>query len=360
MKTSINSVESNMEKIIIAYENRDMINNHEHLLPMEKIKINFNDADVEVLVVIHDSPRVFFNGETEIKNFDFLVTAKDKSAYGGLHTAFHITRETKPEQMRSLYHKAVASGYKHLKLVKTWNSVAELRQDSSSYKVNNFIIKPIDGARGIGQVLFKDCANQNKATLFKRFNEFCRKLATVDGINFSHAHASDEISKALKKTFGDDVVWSGYEAKDSFFIEGLFKDPESGFFAQEFLENIALETRVITGKKNELHFFERQAREDRPFKQATGSGGSDYHQDPSHALRYCSEEVVDEFKKLFRSFGQCMSVDLFVTTDGKFGIFEYCNQYGTDVDDPEIHRKIHIDFLKEVCTTVMQNRLRNH
>lgn len=42
------------------------------------------------------------------------------------------------------------------------------------------------------------------------------------------------------------------------------------------------------------------------------------------------------------------SVDLvlFKTPIGtQYGVFEYCNQFGMDVDDPAIFKKLHSDFI---------------
>ena len=42
------------------------------------------------------------------------------------------------------------------------------------------------------------------------------------------------------------------------------------------------------------------------------------------------------------------SVDLvlFETPAGiQYGVFEYCNQFGMDVDDPAIFKKLHSDFI---------------
>jgi len=205
------------------------------------------------------------------------------------------------------------------------------------------VVKPTDGARGIGQIV----ADMDKIT-----------PAFLVGLLKS---ADDkEAFLANLVTLAPHVE---YHVGHGEIDEGLTSLVEQGWFVQQQVPNITEEYRLILDHLSNVAMSFKRKRDTLPLysdhnsfehKQATGVTHllEDAKPDGEYMLSVHHEEISMLLQELNIPLN---SVDLFVTDDGKWGIFEYCPQYGTEGIDQKIMEPFLRDQIERLLGVTTSN-----
>lgn len=195
------------------------------------------------------------------------------------------------------------------------------------------VVKPMDGARGVGQFL----VDLNFTTLF----QFQAQLSKYVGTEHT-----EERFKAFLDSFEGAVTYHSID--ENFPGEGLQGLKEQGAIIQSYIPNVISEYRVITDHSGDPCYYQRRNIRDKEsvYPQATGGGNLIYRGDSVTSPLPPAADLL--FKTLCRTaIGPMNSIDLFLTETG-WGIFEHCNQFGVTGIPAEISEKIHADFLADI------------
>jgi len=193
------------------------------------------------------------------------------------------------------------------------------------------VVKPIDGARGIGQIV-ADMDKVTPAALMVLIKGAAKKEDFLTSLESLKPHVEYHIGH------GD-------------IDEGLVALAEQGFFVQEQVSNVVAEYRLILDHESKIALTFKRKRDTLPLhqdsnnfdhKQATGVTW--FLDEAKPAGQYELSTVFNEVSTVLQELKIPLnSVDLFITADHKWGIFEYCPQYGTE----GIDQKIMAPFLRE-------------
>lgn len=197
------------------------------------------------------------------------------------------------------------------------------------------VVKPMDGARGVGQFL----VDLNLTTLFQFQLQLTKYLQT------DH---SEERFKAFLDGFEGTVTYHSIDEHHS--GEGLQCLKDQGAIVQSFIPNVTSEYRVITDHNGDPCYYQRRNIRDEKsvYPQATGGGNLIYRGDSVTSPLEDNPVAASMFKALCKTvIGPMNSIDLFLTDTG-WGIFEHCNQFGVTGIPAEISEKLHADFLSQV------------
>lgn len=227
--------------------------------------------------------------------------------------------------------------FKNFEQVKMWFN----RQASGwSHLINPerpVVVKPRDGARGIGQFLI----NPNKipmAVVIDNLDTFRR--GTITG---------EQLMAALAK-FDPDMAYS--TEAERYPGEGLEAISQQGYTIQSFVPDIKLEYRLLSDKDGHIAYCQRRGIRsgNDGFPQATGSSTDSIKgDDVCHIKDVLSPTDLEGLEEIVRNvIGPLSSIDLYITGDEKWGIFEYCNQWGMKGVPLKLAQKLHLDFLHEM------------
>lgn len=195
------------------------------------------------------------------------------------------------------------------------------------------VVKPTDGARGIGQFVV-DTDKVNLHQLNTKLDEYLK----ADDYNA-------EKFQAMLDKFEGHVTYHSVAENEPF--EGLKAMAAEGAVVQSFIPKIVAEYRVLTNVDGFPTYFQKRRVRDpaSTFPQATGGGDlidmdavvlNPLDDGPAQELfEYLCSEVI----------GPMNSIDLFVTDAGSWGIFEYCNQFGVTGIPSKIAEKLHLEFV---------------
>jgi hypothetical protein len=227
-------------------------------------------------------------------------------------------RETKFTQQLGMSELARKLDLKHFRHIRTFMTNAE--RPSSHFFGQDIggmiVIKPIDGARGIGQLIVNldEILPANVAHLLTLAKD--GKDAFLEYVNTCAPHVEYHI--------GHGEVEEGIGAL------------AEGYVVQEMVRNVENEYRIILTPESEPAFICARKRDSLPldananshdYRQATGVARFRHEMAILSTIDYPHlNEVLVLLKELQLPLN---SVDLFITTDGKWGIFEYCPQWGT-------------------------------
>lgn len=198
----------------------------------------------------------------------------------------------------NMYHNSQTNGSSHLQAID-----------------EPVVIKPLDGARGIGQFLVK----QPSYALLKIVDAIC---AMRQG-----RLKEEEVIESLDK-YSDGFTYATSGERQPH--EGMTALKIDGMCIQEFIPDISHEYRLITDADCKIVYCQNRkikvdAIED--FPQAIGSAGTIDDEVPIEKV--VKESAVEAIEYLAKNVvGPCSSIDMFVTKNGEWGFFEYCNQFG--------------------------------
>lgn len=220
--------------------------------------------------------------------------------------------------------------------------------DSSNTKTNNsvwgylpdgqYVLKPSDGARGVGQLVVNLGKGGIQIATMARLYDALKKMDASD-VYLNYQKWLDEVAK--------------YEPHVQYFKghgslqEGVSALHEQSLTIQRRVDNVAEEFRVLVNHDStELNWFKRRldntvgagVKNLFDYKQATGAvetADAVQHVDESVIFDLYGRTAINEIKKLCQNLKLGMnSLDVFFTTDGKWGIFEYSPQWGAVGMDP--------------------------
>lgn len=259
-------------------------------------------------------------------------------------------RDHKMLQQLRLSKAARALGLKNYVHVKTFEANNTVKDNSYWGEMPDgmYVIKPGDGARGMGHVVAKvGEGGVLPAALALLMNHA--------GNPSSFLEQSDKLAPHVEVHLGHADIAEGLSAMSS-----------QGAVVQRMVEDVEMEFRVITSFDcTETRWFKRQ-RDNVPlktdqnkfgYKQATGVALT-----PDGVIQMTPEEVVKIFPdalqvgKIAQQLGIGLnSMDVFVTKSGNWGIFEYCPQWGAVGMDPTMLRT----FMKQQVVAMLDQQEEN-
>lgn len=308
-------------------------------------------------VRFHDDPVVNIAGTKITSNFDLFIS--DDSIDARLHANM-----LDPAQVITLprYDK-MTQAIRLLRGFKAW--VADNKGARSDFKpldtwfvgpraTRNFplckhkvVIKPRDGARGIGQF-----------------------LVDLGFINLQHfiMNLRDYITSVREKrentcTFA--AFMAQWQGKVSYHVgtersqdEGLFALLDQGMVVQSLVSNVASEWRIITGHDGEPVYCQLRNIRDRDsaLPQATGAGDVV----DSESIRDWEKVFINDHQRQCFLYlckhviGPMNSLDLFMTESAHWGIFEYCNQFGVAGIPADIAYHMHHTFIHKAVQAYLK------
>jgi len=191
------------------------------------------------------------------------------------------------------------------------------------------VIKPTFAARGIGQLLLPE--HQDLETV---------KLA------IANRTTTEELLTAIPNS-----VFSTHGEH----IEGLrqLRQSSKELLIQEYIPNIECEMRLLVAKIDDKYRMLRRWRNiiESPFPQAgdTIPLNEETGEHPAWMEQYYKKhevEIVDFVKDLDPIFG---SVDIFFTSTGEWGCFEYQPEFSSEAFGIDEVRSLHMDFITSLA-----------
>lgn len=325
-----------MDRLI---NNFDVLGTHIHLT-----------NDIEVL--IHFDKRVNMRGTDVNFNFDIMISndKHDGVPYDRLlpsHRYVPLPRHDKFTQAALIARwSETLKDTAMFKPVPTWYVGTDASRNLPA-TTGRVVVKPLDGARGIGQFVV-DVDKVHLAHFQARLGDYiCGVITAEEGKKLS-------VAEFLERFQGAVTYHPGEENHDG---EGLDSLRTQGAVVQSVIENVVVEYRIITGADATPVYVQRRGIREQTsvFPQATGSG---YHLNPNDQCEledvFGTPGSLEAFLELCRVvIGPMNSVDLFIMEDGRWGVFEFCNQFGITGLPSQVAEKIHREFLLSVVNNYL-------
>lgn len=304
-------------------------------------------------VFFHNDPRMGADGDTIHFNFDYMITDGTINIDDGPNAESIVPpnmlvvnkRYNKFEQMSRLRNFATEQAKKgkfnidEFVVPGVWYN----RQPSGMSnlvipKDETVIVKPADGARGIGQFLLK--LDKIPFVVF---------IDTLDRYRTSKI-TEEQFWLALNKFPGCYVYSTAGEHREH---EGLVALKQQGYVVQSFVKDVCTEYRLLTDLDGKIAYCQVRGIRDKgqsEFPQATGSETNSIEGDDIVPIEeVLSKRTLKDLNAIASNVvGPLSSIDLFLTEDGRWGIFEYCNQFGIKGVPMETTYKLHYDFVERL------------
>lgn len=303
-------------------------------------------------VFFHENPKmsvvdgeVFFNFDFMIGNGQEKVGESDAVAVVPSDRLFINRRYNKIEQALRINQfvdtqaNKNKSSFSNFYKVRSW---AHRQPYGVSHLVpagGRVVVKPCDGARGIGQFLVD--TTKIPLIVFVEALDLYREDRLSKEAFFAEL---DKYPEAYK------YAVAGEKSED----EGLKALRSQDFVIQSFVDNVVAEYRLITDHNGDITYCQQRTirKTDTGFSQATGSeSNSLLASDVVPITDVLNKQSHKDLNQLGREvIGPLSSIDLFVTEDGKWGIFEYCNQFGIKGIPYPITLDLHKRFIEKLIT----------
>lgn len=319
---------------------------------LDVLGINYKLSD-EIELRIHRHPVVNIRGTEVSYNFDIMISnggPNEGFNFGNVlpsHRYVKLARYDKftqaiqllnaLEDYRAIHKSATVLQAKFLP-VPTW-FVGINGNRSFPNVTGKVVIKPQDGARGIGQFVVD--------TLYINLHQFNKSLDKY----LEGEHTEEAFQKFLDGFKGHVSYYSRDEDKPG---EGLECLKEQGAIVQSFIPDVTAEYRVITGAGGEPVYFQKRRFRDENSAYPQATGGGDIIDVDARCTNPLAKDVEANalFQYLCRNvIGPLNSIDLFITHDGHWGIFEFCNQFGVTGIPAGIAENIHAKFMENVVAS---------
>lgn len=322
-----------MKTLIVALK-CDFVNNFNNL----PVSFNTELGNEPVRIVYHNDPRLSVEGLVVKKNFDFLITCDTPSVVSNIkfidylspHEYVVIPRHPKNLQAYKIAQACKEITPKNFLPVASWFTTVESSQGCKFGAIphGEYILKATDGARGIGQIKI----DVSKVSL----------EALIGTINKT---PSEELANVLKEKFPSLT----YPTDGEFHAGEGAQLLRQYVYLQEFIPNVKDEYRLLVSPDGGILVCPR-IRLGGDFPQATGCMDNINVNNlvPINLLPDFTDKQLDTLlPELLTAIGFSFgSVDLFTTTDGKWGIFEYCNQFGTSAFTPQQMQDFHTGVVR--------------
>ena len=321
-----------MQTCVVAIVGLESTDNFRHLPPV--FQENVDGADVRFL--IHTAPMVEHHNGRVVNNYDLLLDIGYETQHP--KADYVSKRLSKNEQAVELTRITEAVGTKHFIPVPVLSKKPNPGNVYDMLHIPTLVlIKPTDGARGVGHIVF----NTTKASMFRFLNEL-RNRSPESGVQ--------EVLNKYKDAVELHTGSSNYPSEVNDTLAG------HQLYVTGLISDITNEARVVTNAHGEpalIKVRERKNNVDLGFdkqsgyEQATGANRDD------SSLYYELDSIVpdvkirDEIWQVLKQLPPLNSVDLFFTSKG-WGIFEYCNQFGTEAFDIESSVSLHTGLLRKL------------
>lgn len=309
-------------------------------------------------VMIHRHPTVNMRGDKITTNFDLLITNGDRVSgldmeallpAGQIAVLKRWDKFTQMARLAMFRDRLIKDGVQldNFLAVPTWYIGLDTARNFPTAG-GYMVVKPLDGARGIGQfVVDTDKVNLNHFAAMLRNNIL------------GNSEMYDKLDTWLLEKF--DGAVSYHSVTENTKHEGLDSIQSQGVIIQSMIEDIGAEYRIITGPQGEPVYCQLRGIRDKSSKypQACGAGDIiDTNNVVSINSIFPKEEDLNGFLELVRhAIGPMNSLDLFITKEGKWGIFEFCNQFGVSGIPHELVVKIHVDFIASMIKNYEMEQL---
>ena len=321
-----------MQTCVVAIVGLESTDNFRHLPPVFEQDVGGD----KVRFLIHTTPMVEHHNGRVVSNYDLLLDIGYETTHP--KADYVSKRLSKTDQAIELTRIAEAVGAKHFIPVPV---LSKKPNPGNVYDMlhmpERVLIKPTDGARGVGHIVF----DTTKASMFRFLNEL-RNRRPEPGVQ----EVLDKYRDAVELHTGSSNYPS--EVCDTLASHQLY--------VTGLIRGITTEARVVTNTHGEpalIKARERKSNVDPAFdkqggyEQATGANrdaGTLYYELES----VCGDvQIRDEIWQVLKQLPPLNSVDLFFTSKG-WGIFEYCNQFGTEAFDIEDSVNLHTGLLSKL------------
>lgn len=313
--------------------------------------INLGDITVEI-----KNDRIY-------KNYDLVVTSNLSYIDGRVkeyiypHEKISLDRFTKPAQtfmIKDFHDKQKTKPKKFYSPVVRYSSFYEhhsqFAMEMDFEKPTDIIMKPLLGARGVGQIFFSKERTFSLVTFMKNFNGCLSSKMVYDLIqHYKQEYGDDAIKFELynKPRDGENDGVVEVDTND----EGL-NLLLNGFFFQEYVP-VETEFRLLTDYNGSIAYVQKRNRIQKHFMQATGSdNGNEYVSSQPNDYRHfksCLGTDISFLEGLCREvIGPLKSLDVFITEDKKWGLFEYSNQFGIEGVPKKFAYNLHKEFIRHI------------
>lgn len=301
--------------------------------------------DVRVIVrhEIHNSDYVLVE-DGLFQSADIFISDKPaKLPYKNEHVFPRYSKVVQAAMLQQAYNEG---DYPHMVVLPTYsitnvskNSLPVTPIDLPYVEKGKWIIRPTDGARGLGQI-----------------------IVDTNVIDLHHAFAKFKDAWLIEESpiLPDGVhVYRG----DIHYPEEAVNELRNSCFVQKLQENIKTEYRVIVGTDGLIDLIMERPRDD------VGCGDLDYKAvtsehdsvvwarhwgDPLDLSLGGSPEVLDELQRMIHALNlRCNSLDVFIANDNgsiKWGLFEFCNQFSLQDMPMSISQNILMRWYKDVLS----------
>jgi hypothetical protein len=305
----------------------------DHLSQFDHLPARFVSPCGSFEILKHQAPKFYVGQDNQINfNFDLGLLTNTDTLFKGADnrndfqlerhcpSIVLLPRETKLTQQWGLSSIARRLQLKHFRHVQTFKSHTTAF-NNAYFRPNAkglVVVKPLDGARGIGQIVanLDEILPSTLAQLLSKANQ-----------------GSEEFLLAVK----EHAPHVEYHVGHGSTFEGTQALASQGYVVQELIPDVVEEYRIILDVDSKPAWFVKRRRDSLPhdasinqhdYRQATGAARVKSEVNFTKIIDYPHKgEVTAALKALHLPFN---SVDLFITKDGRWGIFEYCPQWGTD------------------------------
>ena len=325
-----------METIVVTVS--DYRDNFNVLRPVEHFMI----GEEKVRVLFHRNPLISLDGGEPDFNFDIMID-NHRSALGA-NAEFryrHVVPENRYNSLERLgkAEQSVVLNRAVSKLRMKTDNYLPVKTYRASYNDNvatdhystakgRVVVKPNDGARGVGHLVVDlEKTNwrvlNNKLGLLSLGHDIWKEILDLPGVSY---HSITEYSQD--------------EGKNSLI--------EQGYCIQGLVPDIKAEYRLLTDRDGNIVYIQKRGfKGGEDYRQAIGSSPADTDQIATLADILPAQDVKALRALAMNTIGEMSSIDLFITNSGKWGIFEYCNQFGTVGVPMDINRKLHLQYLEK-------------
>jgi hypothetical protein len=294
-----------MNKIIVALDT-PQTNNLNNLPP------SWWSPSLLASIVIHRAPESVYDKNHRNDNFDICIVdngspiVTNDHLYNNRINIIHLKRLPKSAQKEIM--DRISDPDKGFITIYTWFGDSNHNFGfipSEEYKT--LIMKPVDGARGTGQI----CFDIHRVSV----NELAKAVKTV------------KTSAELIELFPSiNFITDNDQTPD----EGLSYLKTQPLMVQDHVRNIVKEFRLLVNPNGKIYCLQRTINVYDGFSQATGStktlanGGRLELLEKSELPEQIKKEIPKLLKNMDFNYG---SMDLFVTSNGTWGFFEFCPQF---------------------------------
>lgn len=291
-------------------------------------------------IIIHHDPVERFDGKETITNYDALINFQVVEGNEGLRPkGYTIPRYNKLQQQ-----ELIASKVKELNLETYRSRVnAELNAKHSYVELpKHILIKPMYGARSVSIVEVESSVPLNMAKLLYLNCQYTSKLDDLTADNVHTVLADLGKDMAMKVTYH-----SGNERESG---EALSILKSQVLFIEEYVPNVIEEYRLLVDGDNNIAYMSLR---DRARFLMTGDIDPSLSEGKGITTIDSLPHIAKDFTALLNTgiFKHC-SVDLFVTDDNKWGVFEFQNQYGTKFVPYDVVQELTLDVIKKALESV--------